>query len=215
MTTHADLPPTTAVADVLALRRRVGWLSPPLRQFVPGSPTLGAATTVTLGEGPGGFGPLYALLSGDLTGQIIVVSAPSDDVAVWGELLTAAAAGRGAVAILVAGAVRDVADCVDFGVPIWARTQATVGPAGGLEIAAIGDPVNVGSTTVHDGDAVLLDADGVVATRPDDADELFTAAHAYADAETHVADALAAGVPLQEAYEHKAAVVARLVAGPG
>lgn len=212
MTGLSDLPPTTAVADVLALRGDDGWLSPPLRQLVPGAAALGAATTVTLGEGAGGFGSLFALLSGDLTGQVVVVSSPSDDVAVWGELLTAAAAGRGAVAVLIAGAVRDVDACRDFGLPIWARAEATVGPAGGLEVVAVADPVAIGSRAVHDGDAVLVDAAGVVAVRPDVADDLFTAAHAYAEAEERVAADLAAGVPLQEAYRHKTEVVARLVA---
>ncbi|MGH9209837.1 MAG: RraA family protein [Acidimicrobiales bacterium] len=268
-----EVPPTTAVADVLALRGRTGWLSPPLRLVVgasagpagstsggddddrqpdAGSPptrvvadgqsgaVLGRACTVELRRGPGGFGPLYQLLSGDLTARVLVLVAPDDDVAVWGELLSTAAAQVGATGVLVAGAVRDVAACQAVGVPLWASVVRTVGPAGGMETAAIGGPVTVGAVTVADGDLVVLDADGVVAlparpvtgagprtddagntaaaehqvaaARADDADAdaILAAARAYADAESQVAAALRAGVPLREAYRIKAEAVAQL-----
>jgi 4-hydroxy-4-methyl-2-oxoglutarate aldolase len=204
-------PPTTAIADVLALRGRGGWLSPPLRGARTGPPVAGPAVTVSLQPGTGGFGPLYELLSGDaLAGSVLVLSAPDDDVAVWGALLSAAARDRGAVAAVVAGAVRDTAA---LALPTWARATATVGPAGALEVSAIGAAVEIGASSVAAGDVVVVDADGVVAVPADDAVGVLADARRYADAEERVAAALAAGEVLTAAYRHKADVVAELLAG--
>jgi regulator of RNase E activity RraA len=200
------LPPTTAIADVLALRGHGGWLSPPLRAASPGA-AVGSARTVSLQPGVGGFGLLYELLSSDLAGRVIVVDTPDDDVAVWGALLGAAAAGAGAVAVVVEGAVRDVAG---LALPTWARTVATVGPAGALEVAAIGSPAEIGGVRIADGDTVVVDDDGVVALHAAGAEAVLADARAYAEAEDRVAAALLAGAPLREAIRHKAEVVARL-----
>jgi regulator of RNase E activity RraA len=200
------MPSTTAVADVLALRGHGGWLSPPLRAAFPGAAT-GTARTVTLQPGGGGFGLLYELLSSDLGGRVVVVDSPDDDMAVWGALLGTAAAGAGAAAVVVAGAVRDVAG---LALPTWARATATVGPAGALEVAAIGGTVDVGGVQVADGDTLLVDDDGVVCLHAAGAADVLRDAQEYADAEDRVAADLLAGVPLRDAYRHKADAVARL-----
>ena len=103
------LPPTTALADVLQLRGLNGWLAPPLVP-VAVSPVgvSGPAVTVALGlgSGPGGVGlaPLHDLLSDDLGGGVVVVAGAGGVAgAVWGEILSVAAAASGAVAVLVDG----------------------------------------------------------------------------------------------------------------
>jgi regulator of RNase E activity RraA len=198
------MPSTTAVADVLAMRGHGGWLSPPLRPAFPGAAT-GTARTVTLQPGGGGFGLLYELLSSDLRGRVVVVDSPDDDMAVWGALLGTAAAGAGHDD--GGGAVRDVAG---LALPTWACATATVGPAGALEVAAIGGTVDVGGVQVADGDTLLVDDDGVVCLHADGAADVLRDAQEYADAEDRVAADLLAGVPLRDAYRHKADAVARL-----
>jgi 4-hydroxy-4-methyl-2-oxoglutarate aldolase len=202
------IPPSTAVADVLALRGHGGWLSPPLKVAFPGTAS-GAARTVSLQPGTGGFGLLYELLSSDLAGRVLVVDTPDDDVAVWGALLGTAAANAGAAAVVVGGAVRDVGG---LALPTWARTVATVGPAGALEVAAIGNAAEIGGVAVADGDAVVVDDDGVVCLHAATAEAVLADARAYAEAEDKVAVDLLAGTPLRDAYRHKADVVARLKA---
>lgn len=201
------LAPTTALADVLALRGRTGWLSPPLRRVVPAGAS-GGALTVTLRPGSGGLGPLYEALSGDLTGRVVVVSAPHDAVAVWGEILGTAAAEAGAVAVAVDGAVRDVGTLT---LPLWARSTRTVGPAGALDVAAVGAAVEIGDVTVRDGDLVVVDDDGMVALPSTDAAAVLADAGVYAAAEERIVTALRAGTPLRDAYLLKAEAVARLL----
>ena len=216
MTELPPLPPTTAVADVLALRGRRGWLSPPLRRMVPSSRgsagLVGTARTVSLRPGRGGFGPLYDLLSEDLGDQVLVVGTPSNDVAVWGAILSTAAAQVGLTAVLVDGPVRDVGECCTLAVPLWASATRTVGPAGGLEVASIGEPVDIGEVTVDEGTVVIADDDGVVALPYTDADTLLADAVTYAVAEERVSTAVRSGTALRDAYRLKSDAVARLLA---
>jgi 4-hydroxy-4-methyl-2-oxoglutarate aldolase len=213
-----DLPPTTCLADVLQLRGTTGWLSPPLVRFAGrADPVLGTATTVRLraaADGPG-LGELQEVLSGDLSGRVVVVAgAEGVAAAVWGEILSLAAIRRGAVAALVAGRVRDVATLAAVGLPVWGLGEATAGPGGWAHVEAVGEPVRVCGVRVASGDPVLVDDGGVVALAADRADALLSDARAYADGEDAVLAALRSGEPLTSAYRHKREAVARLRA-PG
>ena len=117
------LPPVSAVADVLALWGVDGWLTPPLRPVVlPEGPWLGRARTVELRPGTAGAGmaPVYDLLSSELAGDVVVVSATGVAGAVWGEILATAARGAGVVGVLVDGSVRDGPAMAELGLPVLA-----------------------------------------------------------------------------------------------
>ena len=167
----------------------------------------GPALTIALRPGTGGLGPLYEALSDDLTGRVVVLTAPHDEVAVWGEILGTAATEAGAVAVAVDGAVRDVGA---LSLPLWARSTRTVGPSGALEVAAVGSDVEIGGVTVSDGDVVLVDDDGMVALSTTDAAAVLADAGLYADAEERIVAALRSGAPLRDAYLLKAEAVARM-----
>ena len=208
----AGLPPTTALADVLQLCGETGWLSPPLRLMTSAAaPVLGSARTIRLAPGPGGLGPLRDVLTEDLYGRVVVIADAGHAAgAVWGEILTLAARGRGAVGVLVDGAVRDLAALDRIGLPVWAREQATAGPGGDVHVAEIGGSVTIGTVNLDDGDPVLMDAEGAVAPPRRTAEEMLSAAASYARAEDAVAAALIAGQGLGQAYGHKGTVVAGL-----
>lgn len=207
--------PTTAIADVLQLQGRAGWLSPPLRPVsVGGVGVSGPARTVRLAPGPGpdGLKPLHRVLCEDLAGRVVVIAGGAGvPRAVWGELLTRAARGAGAVGAAVDAAVRDAAAVRAAGFPLWASGEATVGPGGALHVAEVGGTVRIGEVDVADGDPVVLDADGAVALPADVAAAVCADAAAYADAEAEVGAALDAGHNLTDAYRHKARLVAALV----
>jgi regulator of RNase E activity RraA len=208
-----SLPPVSAVADVLALWGADGWLTPPLRPVVaPDGPWLGRARTVELRPGSAGPGmaPLYDLLSTELEGDVVVVSATGVNGAAWGEILATAARGAGVVGVLVDGSVRDGPAMAELGLPVLAADQCVVGPNGLAHVVAIDGPVTIGRTTVAGGDHVLLDATGAVRIRSNDLADVLGAAARYALAEDAVLAALASGVGLDTAYLHKKSIVDEL-----
>jgi 4-hydroxy-4-methyl-2-oxoglutarate aldolase len=206
-----QVPPVAAIADVLALWGLDGWLTPPLQPVVPADASaMGMARTVRVAyadSGPG-FAALYDLLSSDLTGQVVVVAdAHTVPGAVWGEILSQAAAGSGAVAALVDGSVRDRAEMAAVGMPVYGAASAVVGPAGRAHVVAVDGEVMVGGVTIAAGDTVVIDSAGCVRVRAAEAAAVVAAARQYAAGEERVVTALVAGEPLSSAYLHKAQVV--------
>ncbi|CAN5436660.1 hypothetical protein BH10ACT2_BH10ACT2_08060 [soil metagenome] len=210
--------PVSAIADVLAMWKDDGWLTPPLHSIVPASaPIVGRALTVSVvagSTGPG-FAPIYDLLSSDLTGRVLLLAgATSVPGAVWGEILTAAALQRGASAVLVDGYVRDRPAIAGLGLPVYGCGERIVGPAGLAHISAIESPVAIAwagnSTTVEPDDLIVVDATGCVRLRGATADAVLEAAGRYAAAEDLVVTALNEGEPLARAYRHKKAITDKL-----
>jgi regulator of RNase E activity RraA len=210
----ADLPPVSAIADVLALRGLGGWLTPPLRPVVaPSEPLAGRAVTVSLRAEPAGrgLGALQQLLSSPLDGAVLVVAgARPVGGAVWGEILSRAAARAGATAVLVDGSVRDRPAMAVEALPVFASSEAVVGPAGRVSVEGIDVAVSIGGFGVVPGDLIVVDATGVVRIPADRADDILADARAYTAGEEGVLGALAGGAPLVEAYRSKQEVVDRL-----
>jgi 4-hydroxy-4-methyl-2-oxoglutarate aldolase len=201
------VPPTTTLADVLLLHGVSGCLTPPLHTVsAPAVPVCGRAVTVTMAPGPAdvGFDKLYALLSGDLAGAVLVIAGVRQvPGAVWGQILSRAAAHRGALAVVIDGAVRDVALLAGESLPVWAACEHTTGAPGQAHVVAVGESIAVGDTPVDDGDLVVADAAGAVRLPRAQADLLLDHARALAEAEERILEELAAGRRLTEAYHHK------------
>ena len=206
--------PASAIADVLALRGADGWLTPPLRTVAPPpAPVAGKVRLVTIDYAPTGpgFGQLYELLSNPLDGHFVVVAgARSVPGAVWGELLAFAAQRHGALGVLIDGSARDRCALLQIGLPIYARDEQVVGPAGMAHVRAIDEAVDIGGTIIEPGDTVVGDESGCVRVRAAVADEVLAGAHRYAAAEAQVFEAMRAGAALTDAYHYKSTVVAEL-----
>ena len=145
-------------ATVYEAAGRVGLVDVPLTRIVPGSRVAGPARTVLCGAGDNLM--VHAALDRTQPGEVLVLTLPEPEpVALVGELLATQAKVRGAAAVLVDAAVRDVEELAELGLPIWARwisiRGATKDVVGSLDV-----PVRVGSATIEPGDAVVLDADG-------------------------------------------------------
>ncbi len=83
-------------------------------------------------------------------------------VALVGDLLATQAKGRGAAALLVDGAVRDVEELRELGLPIWARYVRVRGARQGPFAGRSASRSTVGGATIRQGDIIVLDADGAV-----------------------------------------------------
>jgi 4-hydroxy-4-methyl-2-oxoglutarate aldolase len=179
------------VATVYEASGREGLIDIPLNQLLPGSRIAGPARTVMCGQDDNLM--VHAIIEHIQPGEVLVLAMPeSAPVALIGELLATQAKVRGAAAILVDAAVRDVEELVRLGLPIWARYVRVKG-ATKSEIGQLNVLVRVGGTGISPGDIVVLDADGVVNVKKERLEDVLAKAEARLEREAQMRSRLEAG----------------------
>jgi 4-hydroxy-4-methyl-2-oxoglutarate aldolase len=182
---------TLGSATVYEAAGREGLVDAELVQVVPGSRAAGPARTVRCGQDDNLMA--HAVMGEIEPGDVPVLTMPRPaPVALVGELLATQALRRGAAALLVDAAVRDVEELAAMGLPIWARWIRIRGAAK-AEPGTIGEPVEVGGCTIRTGDAVVLDADGVAVVPRARVDDVLRAARERAEKERRKRSALEDG----------------------
>jgi 4-hydroxy-4-methyl-2-oxoglutarate aldolase len=160
-------------ATVYEASGRAGLVDAAFHQIVPGSRAAGPARTVQCGQADNLM--VHAAIDALEPGDVLVVTMPEPEaVALMGDLLATQAKVHGAAAVLIDGAVRDVEELVEIGLPIWARFVRIRGATKDV-VGALDVPVTVGGQAIAPGDVVVLDADGVVIVARDRADEVLAA----------------------------------------
>ncbi|WP_287589243.1 hypothetical protein [Candidatus Borrarchaeum sp.] len=95
-------------------------------------------------------------------GDVLVIDVRGHrDTAIWGGLASTSCKSRGIVAVIIDGAIRDVAEIRKIQFPVFARA---VTPNAG-DCSVLGDinvPIQCGGVLVNPGDIVVADTDGVV-----------------------------------------------------
>ncbi len=168
-------------ATVYEAGGRTGLVDVPLIQVVRGSRAAGPARTVRCGQGDNLM--VHAVLARAEPGDVLVLTMPEPEpVALVGDLLATQARARGVAAMLVDGAVRDLEDLERLGPPTWAR-HVRVRGADKAAVGAIDEPVTVGGALIRPGDAVVLDADGVVVVERERLEAVLEASRARAERE--------------------------------
>ena len=168
-------------ATVYEAAGREGLVDVQLEQVIPGSRAAGPARTVRCGQGDNLM--VHAVIERIEPGDVVVLTMPEPQpFALVGELLATQAKGRGAEALLVDAAVRDLKELRELGLPTWARWVRMRG-ADKRAAGAIDEPVEVGGAPVRPGDTVVLDSDGVVVVRQERLDEVVAAARERAERE--------------------------------
>ncbi|HKS59259.1 MAG TPA: 3-hexulose-6-phosphate synthase [Thermoplasmata archaeon] len=104
-------------------------------------------------------------------GDVIVVDAGGGTTAIWGELASWSAHGRGVAAVVIDGAVRDLDAILELGFPAYSRfVSPNAGePKGHGEI---GVEVVVGGERIRPGDWIVGDASGLVVIPRERAQEI-------------------------------------------
>jgi len=183
VTDYAELA-ALGVATVHEAAGRKGVVDLPLIRVVPGSRVAGPARTALCM--PGDNTMVHALVAHARPGDVLVLTtAQPAPVAFVGDLLATQAQAQGVAGILVDGAVRDLDELAELGLPIWTRfvraQGATKGDVGKLDV-----PVVVGGAEIRPGDLVVMDCDGAVVVPADRVDEMLPAARERAERETAV-----------------------------
>jgi 4-hydroxy-4-methyl-2-oxoglutarate aldolase len=168
-------------ATVYEAAGRQGLVDLDLVQVIPGSRVAGPARTVRCGQDDNLM--VHAVMARAQPGDVLVLTMPEPaPVALVGELLVTQAKGRGVAGLLVDAAVRDVAELVELGVPVWARWVRIRGAEKAVA-GAIDEPVEVGGTAISPCDAVVLDADGAAVVPGARVGEVLDAARGRAERE--------------------------------
>jgi len=179
------------VATVYEASGRQGLIDLPLIQILPGSRAAGPACTVRCGQDDNLM--VHAVIEQIQPGEILVLTMPEPGpVALIGELLATQVKVRGAVAILVDAAVRDIEDLVKLGLPIWTRYVRAKGATKTI-IGELNVPVTIGATRIAPGDIVLLDADGGVCIQGEQVEAVLNAAESRFEREMRLREKLIAG----------------------
>jgi 4-hydroxy-4-methyl-2-oxoglutarate aldolase len=186
-----DLLRDLGVATVYEAAGRQGLIDLPLIQLLPCSRAAGPARTVLCSQDDNLM--VHASIEGLLPGEVLVLSMPDPrPVALIGELLVTQIKARGAAAVLVDGATRDVEEVAALALPIWTRFVRARGAAktraGELDV-----PVVVGGAVIAPGDIVVLDADGAVSVRGGRAEDVLADALARQERESGLRSRLLAG----------------------
>lgn len=179
------------VATIYESYERRGLINLDLIQIIPGTHVAGPARTVLLGKG--GNRAVHKVMKELEPKEILVIASEEPQpVALIGELLAVQARNAGAGGILVDGAVRDVDSLRRLGLPIWARWIRANGP-GKSDESLIEVEVSIGGTIVRPGDVIVLDGDGAVAIKKEDAAMVLGEAQRRVDREKEIQGRLSMG----------------------
>jgi 4-hydroxy-4-methyl-2-oxoglutarate aldolase len=126
--------------------------------------------------------PLHLALEAIRPGDVLVVEASGSRYGYWGEVMTVAAAARGAAGLVINGCIRDIGAIEAHRFPVFAIGRSIVGTIKGTR-GLVGDSIEVGSTAVSAGDIVVGDADGVVSIPARHLDDIVAAASSRQESE--------------------------------
>ncbi|ALL68482.1 Dimethylmenaquinone methyltransferase [Paraburkholderia caribensis MBA4] len=160
--------PTAAIGD--AMSRNVGTYG--LRQYHSGLNVSMCGPAVTVRVRPGDNLMIHKALMLVERGDVLVVDGGADVTqAIIGGLIRTTCIAKGLAGLVIDGAVRDLAEWAEDGMPCYARGHTSRGPSkdGPGEVNI---PVVCGGMAVMPGDLIIGDADGVVAVPIADADRI-------------------------------------------
>jgi 4-hydroxy-4-methyl-2-oxoglutarate aldolase len=170
---------------------RVGYLGPELRPAWAGARIGGTAVTALCW--PGDNLMIHVAVEQCRPGDVLVVAtnSPSTD-GLFGELFATALARRGVRGVVLGCGVRDVAELREMGFPAWSRAVSAQGSVKATA-GAVNVPVVLGGQTIHPGDVIVADDDGVMVVPRADVTRALTASQARIDKEAASRAAFADG----------------------
>lgn len=164
---------TTAVSDATGGHTNLDARIKPLSDHFK---IAGRAVTVRLPDGENGA--VLEAISQAKKGDILVIDAKGNtNRAVAGDFVASLAKGVGVQGFVVNGVIRDIAAIRELDFPVFSlgTTVAAGNKHGG---GAVNVPVAVGGVTVHPGDMIVADVDGVVVVPQGTEEEIVLAAEA-------------------------------------
>lgn len=158
---------TASVSDAVdSVTGKRGYMDAAIKPRINDQKIAGPAVTITAVATTEFLPPQLALdaIDDSPAGSVICISVEGDEnVAVWGGLMTAGAYANRHEAAVLDGAVRDITEIRrDYDFPVFARAASPGTSLGRYKTVAMNEPALIGGITVHPGDIIVGDLDGVV-----------------------------------------------------
>ena len=196
---------TPVVGDILdAKGYRHQFLPPDIRPMKDSMKVAGKAMTVLMidvfGDQEKPFGRLCECLDQIQKNEVYVVTGGIKRSSYWGELLTATAKARGGNGAVVDGWHRDTPQVLEQNWPVFSTGSYAQDSGVRMQVHDFRCPIEIGQVTIHDGDYIFGDVDGVLVIPKEIAEEVINEALEKASKEKDLRKAVEAGMPVSEAY---------------
>ncbi|WPB57170.1 RraA family protein [Xylophilus sp. GOD-11R] len=189
--------PTAAIGD--AMSRNVGTYG--LRQYHRRLETVLCGPALTVRVRPGDNLMIHKALMMVQPGDVLVIDGGGDlSQALMGGLMRTTCLAKGVAGIVLDGAIRDLVEWAEDGVPVFARGHTHRGPSkdGPGEINV---PIACAGMAVMPGDLIVGDADGVVAVRASDAEEVLARTLRHLEREAQIRESNQTGSADPERFD--------------
>lgn len=145
------------------------------------------------------FGYLTEALD-QLKANEIYIATGAHNSALWGELLTTTAKVRGAAGAVLDGYTRDTPQVLGLNFPVFARACWAQDSSVRTYVCDFRCTIEIGQVTIHDGDVVFGDVDGVLVVPREIHKEVLEQAFVKAAGEKTVRRAIENGMTATEAF---------------
>jgi len=133
-------------------------------------------------------------------GKVLVCQPNTKALALMGELSAHALMVKGTRGYVVDGHCRDTDLVLEMGFPVFCEAATPADIMERWRYDRLGEPITIGTVTLHSGDYVVGDRDGVVVVPKALAEEAVRLTEEVMATESEMRDAIMAGMDAEEAY---------------